>query len=268
VSSNATPLEGRLALVTGGSRGIGAAITRKLAAWGCTVAINYVERDRPARALAEELNAQGRKTILLKGDVADPAEIRRMFATLREQHAPLDILVHNAASTVFGDLLDVTTAQWDYVLNTNARSTLLLAQQARPLMPRGARYITITNFTNVRYVARAGLFAAAKAALESLTRYLSVELGQAGIVVNGVRPGVSETAVFALRPDFADKQRQERLDSPWGLRVTEPQDCADVVALLCLPEAEWIRGQIIDVDGGYSLWREMGASSSTPSQAR
>jgi len=250
------PLAGKAALITGGSRGIGAGITRKLAAWGCDVCINFVDHVQQANELRAELTAAGARAHLLRADLAEPEQIASLFAAYREHYDHLDILVHNAGAAVFRALSDATLAHWDYVQNVNARSTLLLAQHARPLMAgRRARFITLTNSTTTRMVPRAGLFAAAKAALEQLTVYLAGELARDGIVVNCIRPGIVETEVVELRQDFAAELDAERSRSPWGDRVTRPQDVGNVVALLCLDEADWICAETIDVDGGLDWWR-------------
>ncbi len=249
------PLEGKDALVTGGSRGIGAAISRKLGAWGCELYVNYVERDSVARELMDELGAQDVPVRLVKADVAEPKDITRMLGEVEQHHGGLDILVHNAASTVFRTLADTTLKHWEYVINTSLRSVVLLSQAARPVMAgRGARFITMSNRNAVRHVARNAVLGAAKAAVESLTRSLSVELAPDGIVVNCVRPGTVATAVVKVRPDFGQSVEEEIEISPWR-RATTPEDVANVVALLCLEEASWICGQTIVLDGGWSAWR-------------
>jgi NAD(P)-dependent dehydrogenase (short-subunit alcohol dehydrogenase family) len=233
MDSQYQPLKGRVALVTGGSRGIGAGITRKLAAWGATLAINYVDREGPAKELAD------------------------LIAEIGEIHQDLHILVQNAAATKFARLAEASLGDWQFVQDTNSRATWLLAKYALPLMRdrAGARFITITNSTTTRIIPRAGLFAAAKAGLEALTDYLSYELAPYGIVANCVRPGLVQTGVFKVRPDFAHGVTKELSVSPWpGDRMTTPENSADVVALLCLEEASWIAGQTITVDGGYRLW--------------
>lgn len=249
------PLKGKIALVTGGSRGIGGAITRKLASWGCTVCVNYVDRERTAREIAAELERQGTPVQLYRADVSEAGDIEQMMKDIGERYGDLHILVHNAGATKFTLLEDATLSHWQFVQNTNARSTWLLAKHALPLMRSrpGARYITITNSANVRIIARGGLFAVAKAGLEVLTKYLSYELAPYGIVVNCVRPGLVRTGVFRVRPEFDRGLKHELAISPWG-RVTSVRDAADVVAMLCLDEASWIVGQIITVDGGFHLW--------------
>src|SRR2546423_4916189 len=251
------PLKGRVALVTGGSRGIGLGITRKLAAWGATVAVNYVDRVGPARQIQAELEEKGTKVTLHQADLAEPDQIERLLEDVGAQHGDLNILVHNAAATKFSRLETATLDQWQFVQDTNSRSTWLLAKHALPWMKErpGARYITITNSTTTRIIPRAGLFAAAKAGMEALTNYLSYELAPYGIVVNCVRPGLVQTGVFNVRPDFNHGVAHEQAVTPWkGSKMTTPENSADVVAMLCLDEAEWIAGQTITVDGGYRLW--------------
>jgi len=255
------PLKGRIALVTGGSRGIGEGISRKLAAWGATLAVNYVDRAKPARTMKAELEEQGTKVTLHQADLADPQAIERLMDEIRAQHGGLNILVQNAGATKFARLKDATLDQWQFVQDTNSRATWLLAKHALPLLSGqpGARFITITNSTTTRIIPRAGLFAAAKAGLEVITEYLSYELAPYGVVCNCVRPGLVQTGVFNVRPDFANGVRHESAISPWpDERSTTVENSADAVAMLCLDEAEWIAGQTITVDGGYRLWGGVG----------
>ncbi|WP_306204378.1 SDR family NAD(P)-dependent oxidoreductase [Actinoplanes sp. RD1] len=263
MSLQAEPLKGKTALITGGSRGIGAGITRKLAAWGCTVAVNYVDRPGPAKRIAAELEEQGTKVTLHRADLSEPAQIEGLMREIGEQHGDLNILVHNAGATKFAMLENASLEDWQFVQDTNSRSTWLLAKHAIPLMREreGARYITITNSTTTRIIPRAGLFSAAKAGMEALTNYLSYELAPYGIVANCVRPGLVQTEVFKVRPDFAHGVNHELAVSPWpGERMTTVENSADVVAMLCLDEASWIAGQTITVDGGYRLWGGVGST--------
>lgn len=251
------PLEGRVALITGGSRGIGAAITRKLASWGATVAIGYVDHRREAKQISRELEQEGVKTSLHQADLSDPDDVEKLIQEVGDLHGRINILIHNAAATKFVELREANLEQWQFVQDTNSRATWLLSKHALSLMKgqEGARFITITNSTTTRIIARAGLFAAAKAGVEALTNYLSYELAPYGIVVNCVRPGLVQTRIMKVRPDFAYGADHERNVTPWsGGRVTTAENSADAVAILCLPEADWIAGQTITVDGGYRLW--------------
>jgi len=265
VGIESQPLKGKVALVTGGSRGIGAAITRKLASWGCSVCVNYVERDHLAKRIAAELEGQGNRVSLHRADVSVPDDIEAMMQDIRDQYGDLHILVHNAGATKFSLLEDATLSHWQFVQDTNARSTWLLAKHALPLMRArpGARYITITNSASVKIIPRGGLFAVAKAGMETLTKYLSYELAPYGIVVNCVRPGLVKTGVFKVRPEFDRGMKQELAMSPWK-RTTTAQDAADVVAMLCLDEARWIVGQIVTVDGGFHLWGKRRGGTESP----
>jgi NAD(P)-dependent dehydrogenase (short-subunit alcohol dehydrogenase family) len=263
------PLQGKVALVTGGSRGIGAGITRKLAAWGCTLCITYIDRPGPAKEMAAELEAKGTRVSLFRMDSSAPEDIEIVLADIGKQYGDLHILIHNAAATKFTLLKDASLSDWQFVQDTNARSTLLLAQKALPLMKGrpGARLMTITNSTTRRILKRAGLFAAAKAGMEALTAYLSYEYAPYGIVVNCIRPGLVQTDVFKVRPDFEGGVSHELSVSPWGKdRMTTPEDCGDVVAMMCLEEAGWIAGQTITIDGGYRWWGHLRAKQGTRPQ--
>jgi NAD(P)-dependent dehydrogenase (short-subunit alcohol dehydrogenase family) len=250
------PLRGKVALVTGGSRGIGASISRKLGACGCELYVNYVEHDVPARALAAELELSGIRVTLAKADVTDAAEIDAMLGRIREAHGYLDILVHNAASSVFGELSVVDERQWRFTFDANVRSLLLLAQRARPLLAgRGGRLITMSNLSAVSHFPRNAVFGAAKAAVESLTRSLADELACDGVVVNCLRPDMTaNTGVLEVRSDFRAVLERQARESPWH-RTTTPEDVANATALLCLDEAAWICGQTLTVDGGWTRRR-------------
>jgi NAD(P)-dependent dehydrogenase (short-subunit alcohol dehydrogenase family) len=257
MSIEGQPLKGKVALVTGGSRGIGGGITRKLASWGCTLCITYIDREKPAQEIAAELERKGTKVSTHRVDLGVPEDIEGLMNDIRSRYGDLHILVHNAGATKFVYLKEATLDQWQFVQDANARSTWLLAKSALPLMEGrpGARLITITNSTAHRILRRAGLFAVAKAGLETLTGYLSYELAPHGIVVNCLRPGLVRTGVFNVRKDFERGVEHELNISPWGKdRMTTVEDCGDAVAMLCLDEAGWIAGQVINVDGGNWWW--------------
>jgi NAD(P)-dependent dehydrogenase (short-subunit alcohol dehydrogenase family) len=263
------PLKGKVALITGGSRGIGAGIARKLAAWGCTICINYVDRVGPARQLADELASTGTAVSIHQADLSQPEDIEALMNEIERIHGKLSILVANAAATTYNLIEESTLADWNFVMDTNARSTWLLAKHAIPLMrdEPGARFITITNTSPIRITPRSGMFAAAKAAMETLTKYLSYELAPYGIVANCVRPGLVMTDVLKVRPDYATRAEKELEISPWKNRMTSVKDVANVVALLCQNESGWIAGQTIGVDGGYLLWGGIGRKP-TPRPSR
>lgn len=247
---------GRAALVTGSGRGIGRAIALHLAELGADIAVNFFRNRAPAEGVAAEIEAMGRRALLVKADVGDLEDLERMFAEIEAAFGGLDILVSNAASGYNRPALSQKPRGWEWTMNINARSLLFAAQKAAPLMQRrgGGAIVSISSPGSTRVLPDYVVVGASKAALEALTRYLAIELAPLGIVVNAVSPGLVETE--ALRHfDAAQEEdliaRAIRL-TPAGRLVT-PEDVARVVAFLCSPAAAMIRGQTILVDGGYTL---------------
>lgn len=243
---------GRAVLVTGGSRGIGRAIALRFAAAGDLVFINFFQNRTAAEKTAGEVAGLGARAHLLQADLKDEAQVPAMFKEIGRLCGRLDVLVHNAASGVLRSLVDVTAKHWDWVLGTNARSLLLCAREAAPMMPKGGRIVSLSSIGSERVIPRYGVIGVSKAALESLTRYLAVELGPRGIAVNAVSAGAVETEVWNLVPDRDDILEKTRQRTPCGRLVTA-EDLAEIVFFLAAPQAEMIQGQVIVVDGGYSL---------------
>ncbi len=244
-------LQGRVALVTGSSRGIGRAIALELGRRGADVIINHRRNStRPqAQAVAEELSQLGRRTLVLKADVADPHEVAQMFSIIQSEFGKLDILVNNAASAVFRPLIQLEEKHWEHVWDVNLRAINLCIKHAVPLMSRGA-IVNITSLGSIRYLPTYGALGAAKAAIESLTRSYAVELAPA-ITVNAVCGGLVDETGFSSMIPQDEKERIAQL-TPAG-RLVKPEDIAKVVAFLCSDDAHMIRGQSIIVDGGLSL---------------
>jgi len=251
-SGNDHVLSGRFALVTGGSRGIGRAIVRKLASAGCDVAVNYYLSHDEAEALAGEVRALGRRAALVPGNVGDPASVEEIFTALEKEFPRLDILVSNAASGVLKSAEQLTLKHWRWCLETNALALNLLAQRAAPRMPRGGRIIALSSLGSERVLPDYAFIGASKAALEALVRSLAVELAPQGIRVNAVSAGVVDTEALMSFPQRERVVEEFRRRSLWG-RLLSPEDVAGVVYLLCLPEAEMICGQTLRVDAGYSI---------------
>ena len=234
-------------LVTGGSRGIGKAIALRFAEQGAArVSIGYLRNDRAAEDTASELQAAGAEPLLLRGSVAS----ERVAAEAAEL-GPFDVLVHNAATGVIRPALETEDKHWDWTLSANARALLTLARACVPQMPEGSSIVGVSSLGSIRVMDNYTLVGVSKAALESLVRYLAVELAPRKIRVNAVSAGVVETGALEHFPN-----REEMLASgtgnPAGKLVT-PEDIAGVVSFLCSADAEMIRGQTLVIDGGWSL---------------
>jgi enoyl-[acyl-carrier protein] reductase III len=245
-------LAGKVALVTGASRGIGRAIAHKLASAGCDVAVNYYNSADEAEALCAEMRAMGRRACALQASVGIPDSVDDMFAELAKHFDRLDIVVSNAASGVLKPALEMTLKHWRWCLETNALALNLLAQRAVPIMPPGGRIIALSSLGASRAMPHYGFIGASKAALESLVRTLAQELGPRNIRVNTVSAGVVDTDALRYFPNRAELLANFAHRTPAGPVLT-PQDVAGAVYLLCLPEAAMITGHTLVVDGGFCI---------------
>jgi enoyl-[acyl-carrier protein] reductase III len=233
--------------VSGGSRGIGRAIALRLARDGAKrVAIGYMRNDRAAEETANELRATGAEPVLVRGNITSERVLAEVAGL-----GPLDLLVHNAATGVIRPALETEDKHWDWTLNANARALLQLARVAAPSMPAGSSIVAISSLGAQRVLENYVLVGTSKAALESLVRYLGVELAPRGIRVNAVSGGVVDTGALDHFPNREEMLRAGSAN-PVG-RLVSPEDIAGAVAFLAGPDADMIRGQTIVVDGGFSL---------------
>ena len=232
--------------VSGGTRGIGRAIALRFARDGADrVAIGYLRNDRAAEETAAELRALGAEPVLVRGNITSERVLGEVAAL-----GPLDVLVHNAATGVIRPALETEDKHWDWTLNANARALLQLARVAAPSMPAGASIVAISSLGAQRVLENYVLIGTSKAALESLVRYLAVELAPR-IRVNAVSGGVVETGALEHFPN-RDEMLAAGRANPVG-RIVEPDDIAGAVAFLCSADAAMVRGQTLIVDGGFSL---------------
>jgi enoyl-[acyl-carrier protein] reductase III len=245
-------LDGKVALVTGASRGIGRAISVKLASAGCDVAVNYYNSADEAEALVAEIRASGRRACALQASVGIPESVDDMFNELKQHFDRLDIVVSNAASGVLKPAMEMTLKHWRWCLETNALALDLLAQHAAPMMPAGGRIIALSSLGASRAMPNYGFIGASKAALESLVRTLAQELGPRQIRVNTVSAGVVDTDALRYFPNREELLANYAHRTPAG-PVLKPEDVAGAVYLLCLPEAAMITGHTLVVDGGFAI---------------
>jgi NAD(P)-dependent dehydrogenase (short-subunit alcohol dehydrogenase family) len=260
-------LEGKHALITGGSRGIGRGIALKLAERGIKVAVHYYKNKDAASDTLAKIRERGTDGFVVQADVSRPEEIRRMFNQVRSEFGALDIFVSNARPDLPGFYqrpLELTLDQWHMALDSQAQAFLLGGQEAARLMPDGGRIIAITYAPGGRtgswqpWVA----MGAAKAAMDSLVRYFAVALAPRGITVNGISPGgvfgapnIVDGGVLRVLPQEVQDAIQAWHESGWTpmRRLGTPADIGNAVMLLCMEEASFITGQILHVDGGASL---------------
>ena len=243
---------GKVALITGGARGIGRATALKLAAAGCDIAIVYYNSSDAADELAQEIASLGRRCVALQANVADHKSVKEMFAKFKEHFAHLDFLISNAASGVLKSAMKMSTKHWRWCLETNALALNHLASEGRVLMAPGSRIIALSSLGASRAIPNYAFIGASKAALEALVRSLSLELAADGISVNTVSAGVVDTDAlkhFPNREQLLDEYQAHSLAD----RPLTPADVADTIYLLCLPEAQMIKGHTLFVDAGYSI---------------
>jgi len=252
--------KGKNALITGSSRGIGRGIALKLAEKGARVAVHYYRNRDAAQVTLGKIRESGSTGFLVQADVCRPDEITKMFQQVRSEFGSLDIFVSNArteAPTFYEAPLDITLDKWDTAVDSQAKAFLVAVREAVPLMSRGARIVAITFAPGGRFGSWQPWVAmgAAKAAMEVLVRYFAVALADRGITVNTISPGWVEDSVLNSLPEVFQtglREWQERGWTPMG-RLGTPADVGNAVGLICSPEADWITGQLIDVDGGASL---------------
>jgi len=245
--------KGKVALITGGSRGIGRSIGLELAREGANIFLNYLNNDEAAKATQKEAEASGVKVVLYKGNVGDPKEVKQLVAECVKSLGSLDFLIHNAALGAFKPVMKLRENQWDLSLDINAKTFLLLAKEAeKHLEKTKGRLLTLSSLGSKKYLDNYGAIGISKAALESLVRYLAVELGPKGIRVNCISGGPIDTDALKLFPQYEKMKSQCTGLTPLG-RIGKPEDIAKIMKFLCSSDSDWITGQTIVADGGLSL---------------
>jgi enoyl-[acyl-carrier protein] reductase III len=246
--------KGKVALITGGTRGLGRAIAMTLARCGATIALNYRRDEESALRTLAEVRTLAPRSILLKADMEDDAQVRGLVESAGRQLGGIDILVVNAAATAFKPLLAVKPHHLTRTFNLSVGGFVAAVQEASKFMGDGGRILMISGIDSLRYLPGHGVLGAAKAAMEAMVRDFAFELGPRGITVNGVNFGMidSDSSRIYFGADFerAMKVTAERTALK---RLPELDEVASVIALLCTPEARYLTAQIIMVDGGLTL---------------
>jgi 3-oxoacyl-[acyl-carrier protein] reductase len=244
-------LTGKVAVVTGASKGIGAAIAKALAAHGAKVVVNYASSKTGADSLVAEITGQGGKAIAVQGDVAKAADVQRLFAETKQAFGPLDVLVNNAGIYQFAPLDEVTEEQFHRQFNINVLGLILATQQAaKHFGPAGGCVINISSVVSTNQEPGTAVYSATKAAVDSITRVLARELGPRKIRVNSINPGATETeGLHQAGIVGSDYEKQFVANTPLG-RLGQPDEIASAVVFLASTDAGWITGESIRVSGG------------------
>jgi 3-oxoacyl-[acyl-carrier protein] reductase len=243
-------LTGKAAIVTGSSRGIGAAIARRLAAAGAAVVVNAHQRTDLARQLVDAIHTDGGQAVAVQADVTRGADRQRLFDAAEEHFGGVDVVVNNAGAWTFTAIRDVTEDEFDRLFALNTKAALFMSKLAGERLRHGGRIVNVSTGAVVLAPATQAVYTASKAAVEGLTRVAAKELADRAITVNAVSPGATDTD--QLRHTTDEQARgQMTAQSVFG-RLGEPQDIADVVAFLASHDARWITGAVINASGGLA----------------
>jgi enoyl-[acyl-carrier protein] reductase III len=249
-------LHDKIALVTGGSRGIGRATALRLAEAGADIVLNYVSSRDEADRTAERIAEMGRRVAVVRADVSEQPDVQSMLEFVGETFGRLDILVSNAASGGFRPLLSATPRNFEATMNTNVRALLFLVQAAHPLLERArdrAKVVAISSHGSHMALPMYGLIGSSKAALESLVRHMALEFGDQGMNFNVVQAGLVPTDSTRLLPGAQQMFDARSYKTMTGERQLEATDVADAVLFLCSPLSDLVQGQTLIVDGGAAV---------------
>jgi 3-oxoacyl-[acyl-carrier protein] reductase len=248
-------LEGKVALVTGAARGIGAAIAERLAADGASVAINYATSKEDAEALAERIRGNGGKAKAIQADIGNPSQAKAFVDAAVKELGRLDILVNNAGKFHIGPIGTVDEADVRSLFAVNVEGPIFATQAAASYFStEGGRVINVSSIAATHSLPGLSVYSATKAALDALTRVWAAELGPRGVTVNAVAPGAVDTAMLkAATPRMGGEEAVKGMvaRTPLG-RLGTTSDVADVVAFLASPDARWVTGQVVEVSGGIN----------------
>lgn len=242
-------LDGKVAIVTGASRGIGRVIASALASLGAKVVVNYVHNEEKALEVVNEIKSKGGQSIAVQADVAKVAEIEKLFFETVRQFGKVDILVNNAGIMITKPITEVTEEDFDRLFAVNVKGTYFSMQKAMNYLEEGGRIINFSTSVNGNMFPTYSVYAGSKGAVEQFTRQLAKEFGPKKITVNALAPGPVNTELFTVGKTAEQIESLAKLNA-FG-RIGEPEDIANAVALLASTESQWITGQTIRVNGGF-----------------
>jgi 3-oxoacyl-[acyl-carrier protein] reductase len=241
-----TTLTGKVAIVTASSRGIGRAVAKRLSRDGAAVVVNYVSAPDKAEAVVQQIVAQGGRSIAIQGNVANKADVVRLFDETERQFGAIDIVVNVAGVSVFKPHIDLTDEDFDKVFSVNAKGAMYVLQESAKRIKDGGRIVQFSTGGTIMPIPAGGIYAASKAAGERFAFALAKEIGHRQVTVNLVSPGVTDTDGLIMPQAAIDELIQQ---TPLG-RLGQPDDIADVVAFLVSDDAHWVTGQNIQANGG------------------
>jgi 3-oxoacyl-[acyl-carrier protein] reductase len=245
-------LKGKVAVVTGASKGIGAAIARDLAKEGASVLVNYASSSEGAEKVVADITAGGGKALAIKADVVNASEIERLFAETKSAFGRLDILVNNAGVFKFGPLDQITEEEFHRHFNTNVLGLLLVSREAtKHFGEQGGSIINIGSTVSSYTPPGSAIYTATKAAVDAITGVLAKELGPRKIRVNSVNPGLTETeGTHTVGMIGGDMQKKREAETPLG-RIGQPSDIAPIVTFFASDDSYWLTGEIVNASGGF-----------------
>jgi Dehydrogenases with different specificities (related to short-chain alcohol dehydrogenases) len=242
-------LEGKVAIITGASRGIGSAIAKQLSALGAKVVVNYSNNAVKAEEVVEEITKSGEQAVAIKADVSNIKDVERLFSETITKFGKIDILVNNAGVILYKLLSDVTEEEFDKLFNINVKGTYFACQQAMKHMENNGRIINFSTSVVGSMFPTYSVYAATKGAVEQITRQLAKEFGPKKITINAVAPGPINTELFNVGKTDEQIEAIRQMNS-FG-RIGEPDDVANAIEFLVGDKAQWITGQTLRINGGY-----------------
>lgn len=242
-------LEGKVAIITGASRGIGSAIAKQLSALGAKVVVNYSNNAVKAEEVVEEITKSGEQAVAIKADVSNIKDVERLFSETITKFGKIDILVNNAGVILYKLLSDVTEEEFDKLFNINVKGTYFACQQAMKHMENNGRIINFSTSVVGSMFPTYSVYAATKGAVEQITRQLAKEFGPKKITINAVAPGPINTELFNVGKTDEQIEAIRQMNS-FG-RIGEPDDVANAIEFLVSDKAQWITGQTLRINGGY-----------------